>query len=676
MSIRKHLINYHKIGGSSSVMEQLESSLTIENKETPKNKKTTLKNILSGELPNTTTRNEENATHNKTSSIKRKHDIAPNINAAKRLKLNDERCLFVRNMPTTTSQRSLNVTAYKCDICLGMYSSAHGLYKHKRNHLYRGETKENFHKFKCRYLNSPLNKRYKLLTSSTDITANNISNNINNFEQKTPLGQNSKTSHEKRITRYKGRRNSNETTCTCGRSFRNPHTLFVHKEQCKLCKQQDQLEELSDDKDSTNGISITIKKRNDSYEIVGKDNDNGNILQESTLVKKGISSDVSNTFNSTLESSINASTVQQESDTSKSSNYSKDHSILKLQVIEEDMIIDIEDDVQIDAIKAKAAQQVIKQEDDEEKCLSKQQDNQKNMKKQVSDKVCTLREMCQEVLNVLEKPKNENAVGNKTQENDSIKNHKDQEIRLENKRELRSSDRRRRNTKTEFDYSYDGMKDCTASGPLLACGYCDEKFDMINTYEHHECTVNEGKPFDEFSLQLLCFYCKAVLNNYNDYDKHVKVKHFSDVYHCYQCTERFITDKARLNHFYREHNVSSCKFCNKKMSVSMKILHEGYHLGFGYPCHKCKKAYTLKKNLSYHKSTVHAKEADNLITCSICLRFVKLKTFRRHMNKHKHNVCHFCGKLFTNRTGLELHTIIQHGTHSKLKGIKNRSSNK
>lgn len=170
----------------------------------------------------------------------------------------------------------------------------------------------------------------------------------------------------------------------------------------------------------------------------------------------------------------------------------------------------------------------------------------------------------------------------------------------------------------------------------------------------------------------LCFYCKDILNNYSDYDNHIKVKHFDNAYHCYQCTERFKTDKARLHHFQKEHNDSFCRFCNKKISILVKILYEGY-LGFGYPCHKCKKAYTLKRNLSYHTSTIHAKGADSLITCSICLRLVKVKTFRRHMKNHKHNVCHFCGKLFSNRTGLELHTLIQHGTHSKLKGIKKRN---
>ncbi|EGI62643.1 hypothetical protein G5I_09005 [Acromyrmex echinatior] len=43
-SLRKHLTNYHKIGGSTSVMEQLESSLLSEPKTSPGDKRTTLKN--------------------------------------------------------------------------------------------------------------------------------------------------------------------------------------------------------------------------------------------------------------------------------------------------------------------------------------------------------------------------------------------------------------------------------------------------------------------------------------------------------------------------------------------------------------------------------------------------------------------------------------------------------
>lgn len=667
MSIRKHLTHYHKIGGSSSVIEQLESSLVIDNKAPSENKKTKLKNILSGKLPSTTQHNEENVI--KTSSVKRKqHNLLSYLTIAKRLKLNNERP-FVRDMPTTKQQRPLIVTNYKCDVCLGMYSSTHSLYKHKRNHLYRGETRENFHNFKCRYLNSPLNKRYQLSTSSTDTTASNICNNINiNNSKHRELGQNNKISSNRKA-HYNGRRNSkNETTCICGRSFRNPHTLFVHKEKCKLCKNEDQLEQLSDDKDSTNGISITIKKRNDSYEIVGKDNDNENMLPESIPVE---GDNVSDTFNSTLKSSTDASTVQQELNTSISSNYSKDHSIVKLEAIEEDMIIDIEDDVQINANKNNTAQ-VVMQENDE-KYSSKQNNIKKNMKKQVS----TLKEMCQEVLDVLEKPKIENDVENKTQENYQIKDQvMHQQICQENRRELRSSGRQRQSIKKEFNISYDGAKSYIMFDPLSVCGYCDEEFDMINTYEDHECTVKEGKPFDEFSLQLLCFFCKDILNNYTDYDKHMKVKHSDDAYHCYQCAERFTTDRARLNHFHKEHNDSFCRFCKKQISISVKAYHEGYHLGFGYPCHRCKKAYTMKRNLSYHTSTIHAKEADKLITCNICLRLVKFKTFRRHMNNHKHNACHFCGKLFSNRTGLELHTMIQHKTHSKSKGMKKKNYDK
>jgi len=37
------------------------------------------------------------------------------------------------------------------------------------------------------------------------------------------------------------------------------------------------------------------------------------------------------------------------------------------------------------------------------------------------------------------------------------------------------------------------------------------------------------------------------------------------------------------------------------------------------------------------------------------------------MSTHKHNACHFCGKVFSDRVGIEYHTMMHHGTNSKLK---------
>ncbi|KAM0735748.1 Zinc finger protein 691 [Formica fusca] len=688
-SIRKHLIYYHKIGGSSSVVEQLESSLLIENGTSSEDKKPTLENISTQKSPQSAKMNmqdgfrimDNEADTHKTSQVKKKRKYTLSyVNAKKRFKLNNERYVFTRHGPAVTQKqasfihtRHNNRTSYQCDICLGIYASDRSLYKHRRNHIFRGETKENIHNVKCRYHNSPFNKKYKLLlstTMSTDTTAENTSNSINDV-------QNGKISKINQTVQYNGEIDkSNETTCICGRSFRNPHTLFIHKKSCELYKQEDTMSQYTSvSSDSGIGINITIKKLNDSYKIVGKDN-NESKLQKSDIHFKENNLSISNTSDHTTKESVNLCAKQKESDKSELSNYSKDHSFLKLHVADEDVIIDIEDDIQIEFDKNNTSKKMVTQQDNK-RYMSKEQNDVKNLKnEQVSDKIGTSKRICQDVLDIFAH-KSKSAVKNGSQENSQVEDReicqdsqiKSQKIHQEKKRKLRSSNKRRRNDEKKFDHLNNGMEVCmTKFDPLSVCGYCNEQFDTINSYYNHQCTVKEGRPFDEFSLQLLCFHCEDVLHNFNEYDKHMRVKHFDNAYHCYLCIERFLSDKARLQHISLEHNNMSCRFCNEKISIKVKALHEGYHLGFGYPCHKCKKAYTNGKNLSYHnyKSRLHPK-TDNLVTCTICLKSVKVRSFRTHMSTHKHNACYFCGKVFSNKTGIEFHTMIHHGTQSKLK---------
>lgn len=675
ISLRKHLINYHKIGGSPSVVEQLESTLLSETTSSD-NEKTKLINE-SHQDGYRIMDNEDNACGR--SQVKRKRNYTlSHANVRKKLKLNDKSNSFVWNSPAIKHKPGLTNGPFKCDVCLGLYSTMHSFYKHKRIHTLRGETKENFHKFQCRYFNSPFNKKYRLLAKTRSSTMSNSvdDNDINKINENNTLSNSernissNKTSRVSRATRYSERmKKNNETTCTCGRSFRNPHTLFVHKKNCELCQSEDtrQNTRVSSDRDSGIGINITIKKRNDSYEIVGKDDEEKpqklSNLKENTL-------SVSHTSNHTKD--FKAST-KQVPDTSESSKYSKDHSILKLQDIDEDIIIDIEDDLQTTLNEHNTTKQTIMQQDSKQD-LSKQNDIKDEKSVKVFDKVSTLKQMCQEVLEVLEMRKSGN-MENKNKENSQIKDQetckennqiKNQEIYQENKRNLRSKSRYQY-SRVKLDHSYSGPKVNMMDIDPLTCGYCKEQFITIKSYENHQCTVECGKSFNEFSLQLVCFCCKDVLNSYNEFDEHVRAKHFDRVYHCYYCPDRFSNDKARLYHFRSEHNDMACSFCNKKISISVKAFHEAYHLGFGYPCHKCKKAYVNSKKLYHHKQTIHSNVVDNIITCTICLKRIKLKTFRSHMSTHKHNTCHFCGKMFSDRVGIEFHTMMHHGTNAKLK---------
>ncbi|XP_077276443.1 uncharacterized protein LOC143905137 [Temnothorax americanus] len=671
-SLRKHLINYHKIGGPSSVVEQLESSLLSET--TSSENERTISTNKSHQDGHRIMDNESNARGK--SRVKRK-TTHTSQNARKKLKLNNEPNAFVPPAITQQKQNLVVHGRFKCNICLGRYSSTHSLAKHKRIHKFRGETKENFHKFQCRYFNSPFSKRYKssIEAKSSTMSVNTVAKNTSDINKSsTSFNQTPKIN---RATRYSERmRKNEETTCICGRLFRNPHTLFIHKKHCELCQNDDtttQDSRVSSDRDSGIGLNITIKKRNDSYEIVGKDDEDKSQKSETSNFEEDTSS-LSHASNYTKDFT-KAFATQRVLDTSQSSKYSKDHSILKLQDTDEDVIIDIEDDLQISPNEDSIAKQVTTREDGKRYSSKRQNDDAEDGKtERVFNKVITLKQMCQEVLEVLEM--GEHARSRNTEDkNKKYSQIKDQETCKENsqvkkqvihqgKRKLRA--KRYQYTRVELDHSYGTKVDMTHFDPLM-CAYCKERFSTSKSYDNHQCTVNNGRSFDEFSLRLLCFCCKEVLNNYNEFDAHVRIKHFDKAYHCYHCPERFTHDKARLQHFHSEHNDLLCRFCNKKISISAKAFHEGYHLGFGYPCHKCKKAYTNNKNLYYHKQTIHSRWADSLMTCTICLKCVKFKTFKGHMKAHKHNTCYFCGKMFSDRVGLEYHTMMQHGTNVKLK---------
>ncbi|XP_011874583.1 PREDICTED: uncharacterized protein LOC105565751 [Vollenhovia emeryi] len=661
-SLRKHLISYHKIGGSSTVVKQLESSLLS---ETASEDGRTTDEPHQGR--GRTTDNEENI-HGRSQQVKRKTSYTSrHASDRKKFKSSNECDALVETpLPTVPKQASM-FGSYKCNICLGMYSSTHSLYKHKRIHYRRGETRDNFHKFQCRYFNSPFNKKFKVYAEARSrmMSGNNVAKNTSsevNEDSTLQLNDPGHDSSFQRATRYNERmKKINETTCLCGRSFRNPHTLFIHKKNCELYQYEDATTQsrVSSDRDSGIGINITIKKRNDSYEIVGKDDELE--ISETSNPKDSLSC-TSNNTKDFIETSItrHISDIQ--------SKYSKDHSILKLEDADEDVIIDVEDDVQVFPNKDTTKQVIATREDGKQDSSGQQNEDVKAGKtEKVYNKVTTLKQMCQKVLDVLEMCKSENV------ENKETSQIKDRETCDENseernmqgsKRELRS---RYHYSRVESDHTYIRTRVETTQFNSFKCGYCREELDTIKAYDNHQCTVTRGISFDKFSLQLPCFFCKELINNYNEFDEHVRSKHFDTMHHCYHCPERFTSDKARLAHCRSEHNDLGCRFCNKKISIAGKAFHEAYHLGYGFPCHKCKKAYITNRNLYYHKQSVHSSWADDLMTCTICLKCVKFKTFRRHMAAHKHNACHFCGKKFSDRVGIEYHTMMYHGTNVKLK---------
>ena len=224
-------------------------------------------------------------------------------------------------------------TSFKCNICCGYYASAKSLKLHRQRHKLKGETKDNIHLINHNYKNvlKPAQPEKKIDMSTFDESAVNmdVDIDIENDSRTSYNGSVTQSSSESRDSHRRSTRSNattytlNETTCECGRSFRDPHTLFVHKEKCRIAhrieKEKSLVTRSSSDRDSGIGISITIKKKNDSYEIVSRDSGDDDKSKDSTR-----SSDNSSSCDFDGRKYPTLVTAQ----------CSKDHSILKIQVIE------------------------------------------------------------------------------------------------------------------------------------------------------------------------------------------------------------------------------------------------------------------------------------------------------------------------------------------------------
>ncbi|KAG8036749.1 hypothetical protein G9C98_004071 [Cotesia typhae] len=140
----------------------------------------------------------------------------------------------------------------------------------------------------------------------------------------------------------------------CSRLFRNGDILASHKISCKVRVDQQQItNETSDtressDRDSGIGISITIKKKNDSYEIVSRDNSDDSKSQDSEirpndLLLTDTPSDV--LLNGIIPNQKNSEEVSTTISNNNVLELSETHEEIKIQKIDDDekMIVDADD---------------------------------------------------------------------------------------------------------------------------------------------------------------------------------------------------------------------------------------------------------------------------------------------------------------------------------------------
>lgn len=660
--LHRHLTEYHKIGCPNLVMKELKSNALVSSNISVQDLTKAVVNTISSSEGS----NNENAIIEQMSQ--------------KKIKLNENEMSNFEN--PSENLHTEEVSKFKCEICLGSYASYNSFYKHRNIHRKKGETKNNFNIFKCRYLNSPLNaKRNELLLSTI------TSNPQNREKTKTVLldsmegvnSQNNENDSNSNNSGTKASKRDHDRSCICGRSFREYHTLVLHKNSCKFKDASDTefFTEDNPDRDSGNGINIKIKKKNDSYEIVNRDSGDENKTKDSGHPYYcHTPSDISDfTFENTNE-------VSQENHSLnilESSEYSKNHSILKIETIDENVDVDIEEESRNIPFNGSEKTNEIN-ENMQIRKIEEQKGNVEVMPTYLCETIMTEHSEMTDDSNILKtkqrsinaentmdfiKSKKKKSIETAKSSN-LIKKRKDHLIKIDNHKSL-SNTSMYVNTICPCGESFQSLRSCNSHiakcHPLfLRCGYCTEKFNSIGEYNNHRCNVKVGKKFSELQTDMSCPFCHAVVKNKNEFDQHIKFQHFNPElpYQCHECTQKFPSSTGCQLHFQRVHGKCVCNVCGTKLTVAAKLRHEGYHYGLGYPCHICKKTHSSRKHLLNHHENIH-EETDKFMTCNICLQSIKKNSYNWHIYSHKTvTACKQCKKVYCDARTLEHHVISSH----------------
>ncbi|KAL2711691.1 zinc finger protein 624-like, partial [Vespula squamosa] len=658
--LHRHLTDYHKIGCPNLVMKELESNALV-------SANISLQDLTKA-MVNTMSLYEVSDNEN---------TIISEQMTQKKIKLNENEILNVEN---ASENLQTEVTKFKCEICFGVYASYNSFYKHSRIHRRRGETKNNFNAFKCRYLNSPLNpKRTELLLSTSNsqnqektkrISLDSIEGLKSQDQEYNSYNNNSRTRANKKYL---------DRLCICGRSFRDYHTLVLHKNTCKFkdTSETESFTEDNPDRDSGSGINIKIKKKNDSYEIVSKDSGDENKSKDSGHPYDcDTPSDISDLI---FEDCNEVCQENHSLNILKSSKYSKDHSILKIKTINENTDIDVDESSRnISLNKNKENKQINKNM--QIRKIQEQKGNVEVVPTYLCETIMTEQSEMTDDSNILKtkqrpidaenstdfiKSKEEKSIET-AEASDLLKRKKENLIKIDDQK-LLSNTSMYVNTICPCGESFQTLKSCNTHiakcHPLfLRCGYCVEKFNSIGEYNNHRCNVKEGKKFSELHTDMSCPFCHAVVRNKSEFDKHIKFQHFDPElpYQCHECTQKFPSSTGCQLHFQRVHGKCVCNVCGTKLTSAAKLRHEGYHYGLGFPCHICKKTHSNRKHLLNHFENIH-EETDKLMTCNICLQSVKKKSYSWHIYSHKTvTTCKLCKKVYCDARTLEHHIISSH----------------
>ncbi|XP_076655738.1 uncharacterized protein LOC143360608 [Halictus rubicundus] len=549
--LRKHLVDYHKIQATDFMLKELEKTSTVLKVNKSKN-----------DIGNT---NNNNSLRND-----------PVSNNKQQFQRNEKRKLNVsytrHEKRFKIDNNTSKVNSYQCEICSGLYRPHH-IKRHLVGHRNRGETKENFHLINYNYSDpsdiSGFEDRDK--SNSTSLFKNN---------------KKGKRIPRKRNEFYRINDSKGNTTCSCGRSFRNPYTLYVHKRSCKF--QNDEMEEyaIGSAKETVENslakINIKIKKRNDSYEIVGREREKPEELEDAAKDTDPLTDpcdqDVEND-------------KQENNEITGSSKYSDEHKFLKIAKIDEDSDIDV---------------------DIEENSQSGSTISNSNQKNNNRDNLLT-----NELINQSEEKESE-PITRRSRYSRITSNVKGSPKSLLESHIIEKQNICVCGTLFDTRKALDVHTLKHQAHSRLICGYCDTTFPDIDMWKSHQCDHKKAKLFIDIPLEIDCHLCTTTFSSYTAFDEHVRTQHYNPIipYLCFQCDKRFCNTTVRKNHINSEHDKYVCPICDVTYTDKMKTRHEGYHYGLGYPCHLCKKTYSAKSYFNKHMQKTHpVRRSLNKVTC-------------------------------------------------------------
>uniref|UniRef100_A0A336K6A2 CSON010192 protein n=1 Tax=Culicoides sonorensis TaxID=179676 RepID=A0A336K6A2_CULSO len=182
------------------------------------------------------------------------------------------------------------------------------------------------------------------------------------------------------------------------------------------------------------------------------------------------------------------------------------------------------------------------------------------------------------------------------------------------------------------------------------CSKCNEQFPAYQKYASHLKTIHDG---DGIDLKYMCHLCSSTFERSNQLELHV-LKHIDPKpYKCAHCDAEFRGRHGLETHLIRTH-----------------FPHEARQI-----CNVCNPPVLFGSSEQYrtHLNVVHFNKTKEKEECPQCKKMIRKQGLAHHIRQQHTNICRkekyecpTCNKIFFNKKGLEIHTVIHLPEDQKL----------